>query len=319
MNITYHYPPDLFNLLVDTIPLLCKSKRDVLIFFKGAGVPTNMMEDMISKVNFNKDAISKYEIVRTILERINEKGESTLRIRREILRRVTQFENFEACWEKDRLPAKGLVAEISKLIQVKDSFTRMKMEREKEAEKRRKDYLKKVKEQELHRQEIETIKHLLNGLFTYTDPHKRGKELEVVLNRLFKAYGILVREAFVLVGNHGEGIIEQVDGVIELDGELYLVEMKWWRNPIGTGDVSQHLVRIFSRGHSRGIFISNSSFTQPAISMCKESLSRTVMCLCGLDEIVFVLENNLDLKEVLKSKVRAAIIDKNPWLKGYDG
>jgi hypothetical protein len=54
MNITYHYPPDLFNLLVDTIPLLCKSKKDVLIFFKGAGVPTNMMEDMISKVNYSE-------------------------------------------------------------------------------------------------------------------------------------------------------------------------------------------------------------------------------------------------------------------------
>lgn len=34
----FHYPPEIFNLLVDTIPLLCRSKRDVIGFFQGAGV-----------------------------------------------------------------------------------------------------------------------------------------------------------------------------------------------------------------------------------------------------------------------------------------
>jgi len=38
MNIIHHYPPELFNLLVDTIPLLFRSKMDVVIFFLGAGV-----------------------------------------------------------------------------------------------------------------------------------------------------------------------------------------------------------------------------------------------------------------------------------------
>ena len=33
----YHYPPELFELLVQTIPLLVKGKKDVLTFFKGAG------------------------------------------------------------------------------------------------------------------------------------------------------------------------------------------------------------------------------------------------------------------------------------------
>ena len=31
-DITFHYPPELFNLLVDTIPLLSRSKKDVLLF-----------------------------------------------------------------------------------------------------------------------------------------------------------------------------------------------------------------------------------------------------------------------------------------------
>ena len=50
MDEIYHYPPELFNLLVDTIPLLFRSKKDVLLFFKGSGVSkkyTGMLESRI--------------------------------------------------------------------------------------------------------------------------------------------------------------------------------------------------------------------------------------------------------------------------------
>ena len=34
-DIIFHYPPELFNLLVDVLPLLNRSKQDVLVFFRG--------------------------------------------------------------------------------------------------------------------------------------------------------------------------------------------------------------------------------------------------------------------------------------------
>jgi restriction system protein len=37
---TYHYPPELLELLADGIPALFKSKQGVIDFFRGAGVPT---------------------------------------------------------------------------------------------------------------------------------------------------------------------------------------------------------------------------------------------------------------------------------------
>ena len=46
LDIIYHYPPELFQLLIDTIPLLSRSKKDVLIFFRGAGVPHSLVEDL---------------------------------------------------------------------------------------------------------------------------------------------------------------------------------------------------------------------------------------------------------------------------------
>lgn len=112
MNDVYHYPPDLFDLVVQTIPLLNKSKKSVLTFFNGAGVNTSLYNDLAIKVNTNSESISKYDICRTILERINQNNEKYLRERREILKRITEFEAFSTCWENDQFKAKGLVAEI---------------------------------------------------------------------------------------------------------------------------------------------------------------------------------------------------------------
>jgi predicted RecB family endonuclease len=164
---------------------------------------------------------------------------------------------------------------------------------------------------------LELVKKNLYALFGMTDPQKRGKHLEGVLNRLFATGGILVREAFTRVAPTGEGVIEQIDGVIEMDGEIYLVEMKWWDKPLGTGEVSQHLVRVFSRNCARGLLISYSGYTDPAVAMCRESLSRMVVALSGLDEVVKLLEREDDLVEFLKKKVRAAVIDKNPHHRVY--
>ena len=67
-DITFHFPPELFNLLVDTIPLLNRSKKDVLTFFRGAGVPDEITGDLGKKLKATPLEINKYEIVRTVLE-----------------------------------------------------------------------------------------------------------------------------------------------------------------------------------------------------------------------------------------------------------
>lgn len=309
----YHYPPELFELLVETIPLLVKGKKDVLTFFKGAGVELGLMTDMTRKVDQDKDSIKKHEIVRTVLERLNERGDATLRARREVVRRVVEFEDFSACWPSDQLKAKGLVAQIRQVVNVKDSFTRMREEMEREQRERRAERQAKLEREQRRREKIAAIKSDLFALFKEQNPQRRDKRLEAVLNRLFAEDGILLKEAFTIIGDEGEGIIEQIDGVIEIDGEVYLVEMKWWDKPLGVGEVSQHLVRVFHRDQSRGIFISASGYTDPAITTCRESTSKIVVVLCELQEFVTLLEREVDLKGFLKEKIDASIIHKNPF------
>lgn len=317
MDTTFHYPPELFSLLVDTIPLLCRSKKDVLLFFQGAGVKKQVLNDLWLRLNTDPNNINKYEIVRETLTRINELGESSLTERREILKRVTEFEDFSVCWPNDQYKAKGLVYDIRHIVNVKDSFTRMNIEREKERKTHQAEQKAKIRRIQQKKARVEKIKNDLYSLFSISDEQsqKRGKLLEEILNRLFEENNILISEAFELVGDSCEGIIEQIDGVVEIDGYLYLVEMKWWNKPLGKGEVSQHLVRIFNRSHAGGILISQSGFTKPAVTTCKEALSQKIIVLCELEEFVKLLEKEGDLKDLIKAKINMAVMEKKPLYK----
>jgi len=308
----YHFTPDLLNLLVQTIPRLCRSKNDVLMFFRSAGVPARHVGDLAAIVQRDKDSITKYELVRRVLERINAEGDTALAARREVVKRVVEFEDFSSCWPADLLEAQGLVAQIRRVVNVKDSFTRMNIEREKERQQRQKVHEAKVAKIQRRNDERAAIRKALFALFGETNPQKRGKALEGILNRLFKVEEILIREAFTLRGSEGEGIVEQIDGVVEIESHVYLVEMKWWNEPLGVGDVSSHIVRLFGRGDARGIFISSSGYTEPAVTTCKDALHQKVVVLCKLEEIVQLLDSEASLRELLKDKVRAAIVEKNP-------
>lgn len=316
MNDIYHYPPDLFDLIVQTIPLLNRSKKAVLTFFNGAGVDEKIYSDVTLKVRNNPDSISKYDICRTILERINQDSEKHLRERREILKRITEFEAFSTCWETDQFKAKGLVSEIQKVINVKDSFTRMKQEREIESNLRKKEYQDKVVAIQKHKEDIKKIKDQLFSLFSENNPQKRGKSLEKVLNNYFKTFQILVKEDFRLVGENKEGIIEQIDGIVEVDNQIYLVEMKWKKETIGAEDIYAHLGRIYHRAEAHGIYISASGYTPSGINAAKEALIKSALIvLFDLEELVRIIETESDFRNYLRDKISAAIIEKNPFKK----
>ena len=316
MNDVFHYPPDLFELLVQTIPLLNRSKENVLLFFKGAGIDEHLFSDITQQVRYNKESITKFAICRNILERINESTEKYLRERREILKRVLEFEAFSTCWEDDRLKAKGLVSEIQNVVNIKDSFTRMKQERDKERDKQRKDYEQKQKEMQGRKEKLSKIRKDLSSLFFETDAQKRGKLLETVLNDYFKIFDILIKENFIRTGDSGDGIIEQIDGIIGLNNKIFFVEMKWKKDKIGSDDIYAHLGRIYHRTNAQGIFVSASGYAPSALSAAKEALVKgALLVLFDIEEFVNIIEKEINFNQYLNKKLEAATIGKNPYEK----
>lgn len=314
MDTAYHYPPELLQLLIDAIPRLCRSKLDVLLFFRGAGVSVNVLQPLEARLAANRADIGKFTIARTVLAKINEAGDSALRERREVLKRVVEFEDFSTCWPEDQLKAKGLVAEIRRVVMVKDSFSRIHSEREAVLEKHRKEAEAQARALQEKRAAREAAKADFYRLFGETDRQKRGRLLESALNRLFGLNGLLLRESFTLREDLSGTPLEQVDGLIELDGHVYLVEMKWLKSAAGTGDVSEHLVRVYGRGAARGLFISATEYSQGALDACRDALSQKLVVLITLQELAWVLDHDKSLEDFIRAKVRATIATKKPFV-----
>lgn len=314
MDTAYHYPPELLQLLIDAIPRLCRSKPDVLLFFRGAGISSNILQPLEASLAADPSSIGKFKIARTVLTKINEGGDHTLRERREVLKRVVEFEDFSTCWSEDQLKAKGLVAEIRRVVDVKDSFSRIRTEREAVLEAHRKEAEAHARALQEKRVAHEAVKADFYRLFGETDPWKRGRHLESVLNRLFGLSGLLVRESFTLREDSTGVPLEQIDGLIELDGHIYFVEMKWLSTSAGRGDVSGHLVSIYGRGVARGLFISATDYTPGALEACKSALGQKLVVLATLHELVWILENDKPLEEFLRAKVRATVATNSPFV-----
>lgn len=312
MQETYHYPPEFMSLMVDCIPLLNRSKRDLLSFFRGAGVENNILLNLDRML---REGENKYSMTRYVLTFLNEKsGNDALRQRREIVRRVVEFDSFEHCWPDDRFKAKGLVAEIRELQGKKDAFARMNQERDNERKLRMAERNRQVAEINIRKEKIDNLTRQLSKLFTSTNPHERGKSLESILNDAFGAWGILIRESITLQHDDVSGVAEQLDGAVEIDGHIYLVEMKWLKTPMGVKDMGHHLSRIFLRNEAGGIVISASGFTEPAIKAAQEALSSKTIVLVHLQELYRWMEEQADIREMLRKKIQCAVIEKNPFV-----
>lgn len=89
----YQYPSELFDLPVQMIQRLCRAETNVITFFEGMGVSQKDLSDLRATVAGDKDSIKKFELVRRVLERINQRR----RRRLAVLERFIKFEDFSRC------------------------------------------------------------------------------------------------------------------------------------------------------------------------------------------------------------------------------
>jgi hypothetical protein len=75
---SYHYPPELLELLCDAIPALFRSKQGVVDFFVGCGVPYKFPNDWKLRVKQYRETVRKHEIARSVLCRLKEGGDLAL-------------------------------------------------------------------------------------------------------------------------------------------------------------------------------------------------------------------------------------------------
>ena len=309
----FHFPPDLMNLLVDTIPRLNKSKKDLIGFFLNCGVEQKYLQKYVDLVERDRDALNKYEMTRDILISLNQAGESMLGVRRRLLQRVVCFDSFDVCWEADRIQAKANVAEIAKIVKMKDTVTRFENIAENKRSENMSQYQKKIDLISKKKNEFERIKNDMMSLFAVENPQNRGKALEGVLNRLFSFFKIGIHEAFCIYDDASKKCYEQIDGVIEISNNINLVEMKWEKEPIGVDSIARFLGRMYTRADVEGIFISYSGFAETGIKTANEALSQKTITLVKLQDIITILDMQKDLRTYFETRIRFTKIYKNSF------
>jgi restriction system protein len=169
----YHFRSELIELLTSVVPLLNKSKRGVLTFFSGCGVPAAMLADLDERVVHS--TVGKYEIARTVLTRISDGGDALLRPRREVIRQVTGFGDFGQCWPDDQLKAKGLVSDVRKYVNVRDSFTRMQQAEEGHRLQEIRQRREAAEAKQRRRDDLAALRTRLAGLGSISNAPQRGR------------------------------------------------------------------------------------------------------------------------------------------------
>lgn len=309
----YPFRPDVYIAVVQAVPLICKSKRDVVTFFRGTGMRHKHLDVLAKQVASDPDSLKKHHMTDELLEIANrDASDAGLKVRREILKRIVDFNNFESCWPNDQLAAKGAVAKVRELIQEKDAFTRMAQAHDRERAQMLEASRRQAAEKRRQQEERERVKQALYAVIVMPAGKERGDAFERVLNQIFALDGLLVREAFTLSGDEGVGIVEQIDGVVELDYNLYLVEAKFYSANLGVGEVAQHMVRVSRRSGVRGMFVVHPGFSAAAIDSVKAELHRSVFVLATVEELVCVFESDVPFTDWLRNKARHAAIDRDP-------
>jgi hypothetical protein len=130
-------------------------------------------------------------------------------------------------------------------------------------------------------------------------PQKRGLAFERFLSSLFQLFGLDPRGSFRL---HGE----QIDGSFEIGAEIYLLEAKWHRQPIGEAPLLVFREKVESKSTwSRGLFISYSGFTSKGIEQFSRGRATNIIGMSGQD-LFLILEGRIPLVDAILKKARKA-------------
>lgn len=140
-------------------------------------------------------------------------------------------------------------------------------------------------------------------------PQARGYAFEKLLRDIFNAYGLEAREPFRLRG-------EQIDGSFQLSNETYLLEAKWQGDQTGVADLHTFHGKLEQKAAwTRGLFISNSGFTEDGLAAFGRG--KRVICMDGLD-LHDAMHREIPLNHVLDRKVRRAAETGFPFARVRD-
>lgn len=155
------------------------------------------------------------------------------------------------------------------------------------------------------------ISQFLRDLIRLSDiePQTRGFAFEKFLKQLFDAHQLEAREPFRLTG-------EQIDGSFVFRDQTYLLEAKWENLKTGAAHLHTFHGKIEQKAAwTRGVFVSNSGFTEDGIIAFGRG--KRLICIDGYD-LHETLRREIPLQDMLDRKLRRAAETGVPFARVRD-
>lgn len=129
------------------------------------------------------------------------------------------------------------------------------------------------------------------------DRTKAGLALEPFINQLFEVFQLLPRQPFRVMG-------EQIDGSFELESHIYLLELKWEKDPLPEADLLIFRGKIEGKStFTRGVFIALNDISDPAKDAITRGKAPSFFVMNGHD-LMMILNEAISLPDYLRKRVR---------------
>lgn len=250
-------------------------------------------------VTINWEYNKKFESVNELVDRMIARKDIYYDDLIRLIYDVSNFNDFShlKIWDDSEIKIAKAKESIQRLRQFAQGYFHV--EEEKRAlEKRRKktqDHLESLKKSQ---EQIESLKQEFLILAMESNPQKRGILLESFLYKLFSLFDLEPKRSFSLKD-------EQIDGAFTFENGDYLLEAKWQKEPVETGELKKFSGTLNDKQkNTLGLFISIDGFSKGAVEFSGPN-ARSIILMDGMD-LSAVLDQRIDLHHLLFRKRRHA-------------
>lgn len=252
---------------------------------------------IVSTINweFNRKFESVNELVDRMVARKDMYNDDLINLIYDVSN-MTDFSHLKR-WDDSAIKISKAEESVKRLREFAHGY--FKVEEEKRAlEKRRKKTQEHLRSLKTNQEQVEYLKQEFFQLTMESNHQKRGRQLEGFLNKLFTLYDLNPKKSFSLAD-------EQIDGAFTFENSDYLLEAKWQKDPVETGDLKKFAGTLNDKlKNTLGLFISIDGFTEGARNF-KGTNARTMILMDGMD-LNLVLDQRIDLHHLLYRKRRHA-------------
>ncbi len=179
-----------------------------------------------------------------------------------------------------------------------------------------------------------------DNIIDLTDKKSRGKLFETLILSILDDADILINETFRTLGNS-----QEIDGAIEINGRIFLIEIKWERTEtLAASKLFSFLGKINSKMEGTlGIFISHNHLKEEFVKAVRNGLRQNCILIHGEENIHNIIDGKVNLKDFIwyafqkasmknvaevstaefasipsKKELAGKIETKKPWTKIYE-